>query len=415
MNSRRVVVTGMGVITCAGPSLDSLWEVCMIGKSPIRKVTKFDTTWLDASCAGEIDFDPDAFFSHRQKQRLDRFSQLAHIAAGQAIADTRLDFSSKEPRENSGVCLGTALGGISSAEEEHSEFQLTQQSPRSINPFLAIQIYGGSSTCNLAQEFGLQGVNNCYSQSCASGTIALGEAFRYIKRGEADMILAGGAEAPLCPMTFTAFANIKTMTRSQDYAAAYRPFDKDRDGFVMGEGAAILVLEELDHALKRGAPIVGEISGYGLTCDAYHMTSPLPNGSQAVRAIKGALKEAGMGPDEIEYINAHASGTIVNDRTETEILKQVFGNRATCPPVSGTKPFHAHPLGATGAIEAALVLKAMGEKMVPPTINLEVPGEGCDLDYIPLVPRPLNFRTALSNSFGFGGVNASLVLKEYRL
>jgi len=171
----------------------------------------------------------------------------------------------------------------------------------------------------------------------------------------------------------------------------------------------------LDHALKRGAPIVGEISGYGLTCDAYHMTSPLPNGSQAVRAIKGALKEAGMGPDEIEYINAHASGTIVNDRTETEILKQVFGNRATCPPVSGTKPFHAHPLGATGAIEAALVLKAMGEKMVPPTINLEVPGEGCDLDYIPLVPRPLNFRTALSNSFGFGGVNASLVLKEYRL
>jgi 3-oxoacyl-[acyl-carrier-protein] synthase II len=307
--------------------------------------------------------------------------------------------------------MGTALGGVAFAEAQYREFMVG--GARAVDPSLALTVFAGAASCNVAIEFGVSGPNSTNGMSCASGTIAVGEAFRAIVRDDADVMLAGGAEAPLAPLCFGAFSIIRAMsTRNDDPARASRPFDRGRDGFVMGEGAAVLVLEERTRALARGAPIYGELCGYGLTNDAHHMTAPRPDGRQAARAMSLALREARLAPHEIEYINAHGSSTPLNDPTETSSIKQVFGDHAERLALSGTKGYYGHALGASGAIETAICALALRHGWLPPTVNLEAPDPACDLDFIQGDGREARPEFVLTNSFGFGGVNASLVLRR---
>jgi 3-oxoacyl-[acyl-carrier-protein] synthase II len=307
--------------------------------------------------------------------------------------------------------MGTALGGVGYAEEQLALF-LTQ-GLRAVEPMLALTVFGGASSCNIAIEFGVRGPNSTNAMSCASGTIAIGEAFRQIRDGYADVMISGGAEAPLAPLCFGAFALIRAMsTRNDDPGSSSRPFDRDRDGFVMGEGSAVLILEERSRAIARGAPIYAEVLGYGLTNDAHHMTAPLPDGSQAARSISLALSDAGIAPGEVGYVNAHGSSTPLNDATETIAIKRVFGEHAYRIPVSSTKGYYGHALGASGAIEAAICSLALRNRWVPPTVNLRTPDAACDLDYVPMTGRPADLDVVLSNSFGFGGINAALVMRS---
>jgi 3-oxoacyl-[acyl-carrier-protein] synthase II len=305
--------------------------------------------------------------------------------------------------------IGSALGGVSFAEENYEEY--ARGGLRAVNPTLALAVFAGAASCNIAIEFDVSGPNTANSDSCASGPIALGNALHALRRGDAEVMLAGGVEAPLSPLCFGAFDLIRAMAKRNDPAErACRPFDRTRDGFVMGEGAAVLVLEEQEHALRRGATAYAELLGYGLTNDAHHMTAPRPDARQAIRAIRLALADAGLAPEEIETINAHASSTPLNDKTETTAIKQVFGERAHRIPISGTKAMHGHSLGASGAIEAAISALTLQHGLIPPTMNLEEPDPECDLDYVPDRPRESRARTLLSNSFGFGGINACLVM-----
>jgi 3-oxoacyl-[acyl-carrier-protein] synthase II len=305
----------------------------------------------------------------------------------------------------------TALGGVGYAEQQCGAYM--REGLKGVDPALALMVFGGSASCNVAIELGVQGPNSTNAMSCASGTIAIGEGFRQVRDGYADVMISGGAEAPLWPLCFGAFAIIRAMsTRNDDPSSASRPFDRDRDGFVMGEGAAVLVLEERSRAVARGARIYGEILGFGMSNDAYHMTAPRPDGSQAARSIRGALADAGVQPSEIGYVNAHGSSTPLNDSTETLALKRVFGDDAYRVQVSGTKGYYGHALGASGAIEAAICALAMTRDWLPPTINLSTPDAGCDLDYIPRSGRSSCPEVLLSNSFGFGGINAALVMKR---
>jgi 3-oxoacyl-[acyl-carrier-protein] synthase II len=311
------------------------------------------------------------------------------------------------------VSFGTALGGVCQAEDQHIRF--LKKGTRGVNPTLALQVFGGSAHSNIAIEFGFRGVGTTNSNSCASGTIAVGEALRYIRDGLADIIVAGGAEAPIGSLTFGAFAIIKTMSQWKgDPSVACRPFDRLRDGFVMGEGAASLIIEELEHARGRGARIYGELLGYSLNNDAFHMTSPLPSGESCIRAMRDALADAELGPEQIDYVNAHASSTQLNDSTETMSIKQVFGEHAQKVPVSGTKGYYAHPLGATGAIEATLCALALDRQWIPPTINYQNADPACDLDVVPNHGRNAKLDYVMSNSFGFGGINACVILGRVR-
>ena len=315
----------------------------------------------------------------------------------------------KKPQHRVGVSFGTALGGIANAEDQHAHF--LKKGTRGVKQTLALQVFGGSAHSNIAIEFGFRGVGTTNSNSCASGTVAVGEALRYIRDDFADVVIAGGAEAPLKPLTFGAFAIIKTMSQwTGDPAEACRPFDLTRDGFVMGEGGASLVIEELEHARNRGAHIYAEVLGYSLNNDAFHMTSPLPGGESCIRAMNEALADANLAPEQIGYINAHASSTQLNDSTETMALKQVFGDHAHRLAISGTKAFTAHPLGATGALEVALCALALDERWLPPTLNRENPDPACDLDVVANHGRAADFDYVLSNSFGFGGINSCVVL-----
>jgi 3-oxoacyl-[acyl-carrier-protein] synthase II len=307
--------------------------------------------------------------------------------------------------------MGTALGGVGYAEEQCGVYY--RGGVKDVDPTLALTVFGGAASCNIAIEFGVQGPNSTNAMSCASGTIAVGDAFRQIRDGYADVMLAGGAEAPLWPLCFGAFAIIRAMsTRNDDPGSASRPFDRDRDGFVMGEGAAVVVLEEYERAVARGAKIYGEVLGYGMSNDAYHMTAPLPDGSQAAKSMQRALDDAGVTPGEIDYVNAHGSSTPLNDTTETLAIKRVFGERAYRLQVSGTKGYYGHALGASGAIEAAICALALSNDWLPPTVNLATPDQACDLDYIPRAGRSARVEHILSNSFGFGGINAALVLRK---
>lgn len=410
MPRRRVVITGIGPITSVGIGKENFWRGLRAGKSGIQTISSFDTSEFNAHCGGEIpNWMPEDYFPPHRLKRLDRYAQFAVASARMALDDAGIPYSKEQPQDRVGVSFGTALGGIANAEYQHAHY--LKKGTRGVNQTLALQVFGGSAHSNIAIEFGFRGVGTTNSNSCASGTVAVGEALRYIRDDFADVIVAGGAEAPLSPLTFGAFAIIKSMSQwTGDPALACRPFDAKRDGFVIGEGAAALILEELEHARKRGAHIFAEVLGYSLNNDAFHMTSPLPSGESSTRAIREALADAGLTPDQIDYVNAHASSTQMNDSTEAMAIKQVFGDHAKRLLVSGTKAYTGHPLGATGAIEAAICALAIDRKWVPPTLNRDNPDPACDLDVIPHHGRAADLNYVLSNSFGFGGINSCVIL-----
>jgi 3-oxoacyl-[acyl-carrier-protein] synthase II len=375
-------------------------------------VKAFDVSGYRCQVAAEVqDFDPTPYLDRKQLKRLDRYSQFAVCTAKMAVADAGLHLDD-EPHDRVGVCIGSALGGMITAEAQHGEF--TARGLGAVSPTLAVTVFGAAASCNIAIDLGITGANTANCNSCAAGAIAIGDAMRFIQRGEAEVMLAGGVEAPIAPLSFGAFSIIRAMSkRNHDPERASRPFDKGRDGFVMGEGAAILVLEEATYAERRGARIYGEMLGYSLTNDAYHMSAPHPTGAAAARAIELALTDAGLRPEDIEYINAHGSSTPLNDKTETMAIKQAFGAHAQRIPISGTKGLYGHPLGASGAIEAAIGALSLTHDYLPPTVNYEIPDPDCDLDYLPNAGRAAHLRYLLSNSFGFGGINACLVLGRY--
>jgi 3-oxoacyl-[acyl-carrier-protein] synthase II len=411
--NRRVVVTGLGLITPIGTGVARFREGLLESRRGIRAVTRFDADPFRCRVAAEIpDFEPELFLTRKQARRFDRYSQLAVSAASLALQDAALDPAAVD-RERFGVCVGSALGGIGFAEENHVAY--TQGGWKAVQPMLALSVYVGAGSCNTAIEFGLEGPATANGDSCSAGAIALGNALRFIRTGQADRMLAGGVEAPLYPVCFGAFDLIRAMSQQLDPPGhACRPFDRTRDGFVMGEGAAVLVLEAEEAARERGARVYAELAGAGLTNDAYHMTQPRADARSAARCMREALRDAGMAAEEVDAVNAHASGTPLNDAAETRALKQVLGPRAYQVPVSGTKALTGHPLGASGAIEAAVCCLAVRDGFVPATANLENPDPECDLDYVTDGPRRQPVRAVLSNSFGFGGINASLVFRAVR-
>ena len=421
----RVVISGIGAVTPIGCGADGLWGGVERGRSAVRLVTRFDAGPFRSRLAAEIDgFDPLDYMDARRARRLDQFSQLAVAASLDAMRDAGLDppagpcngqawksagASGRHAAETAGCYLGSALGGVAFGEEQHRAF-LDRGLP-AVSPWLALAVFGGAASSNVAIELGLRGPSLANSNSCASGAVAIGEAFRLVRSGEASMMLAGGVEAPLAPLTFGAFAVIKAMSMADhDPPRASRPFDRARDGFVMGEGAAVLVLERLDSAEARGARVYAEIRGYGTTNDAHHMTVPLPDGREAARAIRRALADARLGPGDVEYVNAHASATPLGDRAEAAAIRAALGEHAARIPVSGTKGLYGHPLGASGAMEAAICALAIDRGVLPGTANLDRPDPDCGLDV--LGPAGLRRRAGvvLTNAFGFGGTNATLVL-----
>jgi 3-oxoacyl-[acyl-carrier-protein] synthase II len=408
---RRVAVTGIGAITPIGLTADGLWCGLQRERSAVDLVTLFDPSPFRSQVAAEVrDFVAADHLESKRLKRMNRYAAFSVVAARMAAADAQLDLA-REDRDRIGTMMGSALAGIGYAEEQLGRY-LGQGLP-AVDAGLALSVFGGASSCNIAIDLGVTGRNSTNGMSCASGSIAIGDGFRCIREGEADVMFCGGAEAPLAPLCYGAFTIIRAMSvRNDDPAHASRPFDKDRDGFVMGEGAAVLVLEELERARARGAHIYAEMLGYGSTNDAFHMTAPRPDGSQAARAMRIALRDAHVEPHEVGYINAHGSSTPLNDPTETLAIKQVFGDHAYRMPVSGTKGYYGHSLGASGAIEAAICALSFEHEWLPPTVNLASPDPECDLDYVPSSGRTQRVDVALSNSFGFGGVNAVLVMKR---
>lgn len=408
---RRVVITGIGAITPIGSTKDGMWDGVLRERSAVRSLTRFDPSIFRSHNAAEVrDFDPNDFIESKRARRLDRFGQFSVAAAKQAIADSELDLAT-EDRERIGAMMGTALGGVGYAEEQLSVF--LRDGLRAVDATLALAVFGGAASCNIAIEMGVSGPNSTNAMSCASGAMAIGEAFRQVRDGYADVMIAGGAEAPLAPLCYGAFALIRAMsTRNDDPEHSSRPFDNDRDGFVMGEGTAVLILEEYERAVARGARIYAEICGYGTSNDAHHMTAPLPDGTQAARAMQMALNDAEIGASEIGYINAHGSSTPLNDPTETLAIKRVFGDSARTVKASGTKGYYGHALGASGAIEAAICALAIDREWLPPTVNLTERDPECDLNYITGTGQSDRVEHVLSNSFGFGGINAALVFRR---
>jgi 3-oxoacyl-[acyl-carrier-protein] synthase II len=410
-NRRRVAITGIGAITPIGITVGAMWDGLRQQRSAIRQVTRFDPTPFRSHNAAEVrDFEAGDFLDRKRAKRLDRFGHFSVACAKLAIEDAELDLA-RENRERIGTMMGSALGGISYAEEQFGIF-LTRGIGH-VEPQLALNVFVGAASCNVAIEFGLQGPNSTNGMSCASGTIGVGDAFRLIRDDYADAMLCGGVEAPLMPLCFGAFTIIRAMsTRNDDPERSSRPFDKGRDGFVMGEGGTVVVLEEYERAKARGAHIYAEVVGFGNTNDAHHMTAPRPDASQAARAMRLALADGHVTPSDVSYVNAHGSSTPLNDPTETAAIRMVFGDHAEKLQVSSTKGYYGHALGASGAFELAISALALERKWLPPTLNLDDPGDGCDLDYIPNVGREKGVEYALSNSFGFGGINAAVVLKR---
>lgn len=409
--TRRVVVTGIGAITPIGLGRDGLWSGLRAERSAVGPVTRFDPAPFRSHLAAEVnDFIPTDHLDERRSRRFDRFAQFSVVASRMAIEDAGLVLE-REDRERIGAMMGSALGGVAYAEDQMGKYM--SGGLRAVDATLALAVFGGAASCNIAIEFGVYGPNSTNAMSCASGTIAVGDGFRAIRDDYADMMICGGAEAPLSTLCYGAFSLIRAMsTRNSDPATASRPFDRDRDGFVMGEGAAVLILEERTRALARGAPIYAEVLGFGMTNDGHHMTAPRPDGSQAARAMRLALADAHVDAGDVGYVNAHGSSTPLNDPTETLAVKQVLGDHAYRVPLSGTKGYYGHALGASGAIEAAICALALERRWLPPTVNLESPDPACDLDYIAGSGRAAEPETIVSNSFGFGGINASLVMRR---
>ncbi|SDW01146.1 3-oxoacyl-[acyl-carrier-protein] synthase II [Marininema mesophilum] len=411
--AKRVVITGMGVISPIGSDVPTFWNNVITGQSGIGPVTRFDTSDYPTKIAGEVnDFDPANYMDKKEARRMDRFVQFAVAASKDALTHADLeDLSSLDPNRV-GVYIGSGIGGISTLEEEHRK--LLEKGPRRVSPFFIPMMIPNMAAGQVSIFLGAKGPNSAAISACATGTNAVGDATKILERGEADVMIAGGTEATITPMAFAGFCSAKAMsTHNDEPQKASRPFDKERDGFVMGEGAGILILETLDHALSRGAKIYAEVVGYGMTGDAHHLTAPAPEGEGAGRAMKSALASAGLSPEDIGYINAHGTSTDLNDKFETMAIKSIFGDHAYQLAISSTKSMHGHMLGATGGIEAIITALALKEGILPPTINYEHPDPECDLDYIANESRKVQVRAALSNSLGFGGHNATLALKAY--
>ncbi|MGJ7921206.1 beta-ketoacyl-ACP synthase II [Neobacillus sp. LXY-4] len=410
---KRVVVTGIGAITPLGNDALSTWENIKNGQSGIAPIQKFDMEKFNVKVGGEVKgFVPEEFMDGKEAKRMGRYTQLAVAASKMAIIDSGVHIGENVDSERVGVWIGSGIGGLDEFEEQHKRF--LDKGPRRVNPFIIPMLIPDMAAGRVSIELGAKGINNCSVTACASGANSIGDAFRVIQNGEVDIMVAGGTEAAITEMTIAGFSNMTALSTNPDPKTASRPFDKNRDGFVIAEGSGILILEELEHALARGAKIYGELVGYGATGDAHHITTPAPNGEGGQRAMKLALKDANISPEQVDYINAHGTSTYYNDLYETLAIKEVFAEHAYKLAISSTKSMTGHLLGAAGAIEAIFSLLAINEGIVPPTINYETPDEGLDLDYVPNVARAQDVNIVLSNSLGFGGHNATLIFKKYQ-
>ena len=408
---RRVVVTGLGAITPVGNNVNEFWDGIVNGKSGIDQITLFDTENFKVKLAGEVkNFNVEDYFDRREAKRLDRFSHFAIVAARELMKDSKLDVNSIDPTRF-GVAVSSGIGGLQTIENNAQT--LFEKGPDRISPMYIPMAINNMAAGNIAIEVGAKGESFCMTTACASATHTIGECFRIIKHGYQDVMIAGGTEASITPTGIAGFTNIKALSQQQDKTRASIPFDKERSGFVMGEGAGIILLEELEHAKKRGAKIYAEIVGYGATSDAYHITSPAPDGEGGARAMINAMKDAGVNPEDVTYINAHGTATPLNDKYETMAVKTAFGEASKKVMVSSTKGHTGHLLGAAGGVEAVACIKAIEAGIVPPTIGYKVKDEECDLDIVPNVARKADVKYAMSNSLGFGGHNSSILFKKY--
>lgn len=409
---KRVVITGLGCVTPVGNGKEEFWNNIKSGVCGIDTVTKFDASTFQTQVAGEIkNFNGEDYINKKELKRLDKFTQYAVVSAKMAVEDANLDLDSID-KDHMGVIIGSGIGGVETIEEQHTI--LLNKGNKRVSPFFVPMMIGNMAAGQVSIVLGAKGPNTNVCTACASGTHSIGDAFKLVQRGDANIMVAGGSEAPVTALAFAGFCNMKAMsTRNDDPKTASRPFDKDRDGFVMGEGAGIVILEELEHALNRNAKIYAEVVGYGLTADAYHMTTPAEGGEGATRAMQMALKDGNVPLDEVDYINAHGTSTPYNDRLETQAIKNVFGDKAYDLCVSSTKSMTGHLLGAAGAVEAVICAMSINDNFVPPTINVQKVDEELDLDYVLDNGREREVKYAMSNSLGFGGHNACLVFKKY--
>jgi len=409
---RRVVVTGVGLVTPVGVGIENVWQDILNGKSGIANITRFDTTHFETKIAGEVkNFNPEDYIPHKELRKMDLFIHYCLAATKIAMNDSGLDMD-KEDRERVGVVVGTGLGGLPTLEKYHSV--LLERGPGRITPFFIPMLIANLAPGHIAMQHGIKGPNLCIVTACATGAHCIGDALRIIQYGDADVMVAGGTEANLTPLTVGGFNAMKALSRrNNEPEKASRPFDRDRDGFVVAEGSGILILEELGHAINRGAKIYAELAGYGYNGDAYHITAPCPDGDGFIRCMRMALRDANLVPDDVDYINAHGTSTDLNDHIETIAIKEVVKEKAYKIPVSSTKSMTGHLLGAAGAVEAIFTTLAIRDQICPPTINSENPDPECDLDYVPNQARKHNIDVALSNSFGFGGTNCTLIFQRY--
>jgi beta-ketoacyl-acyl-carrier-protein synthase II len=413
MDNRRVVITGLGILSCIGNTVDTYWDSLINGRSGIDLITTFDTTGHDVRIGGQVkDFNPEDFMSKKEVRKMDRFLHFAVAASKLAIDNAKLEVNESN-EEQIGVAIGSGIGGMITLESQHKT--LIERGPGKVSPFFIPMLISNMASGHVGLHYGLKGPNLSIVTACATAGHCIGEAGYIIKRGEAEVMLAGGTEATLTPLAFAGFANMKaTSTMNDDPTRASRPFDLKRDGFVMSEGSGVLVLEEYGHAKARNAHIYGELVGFGMTADAYHITNPEPEGKGAARAMNIALRKSGIALDEIGYINAHGTSTPAGDKAETLAIKKVFGEKAYKIPVSSSKSVLGHGLGAAGAFESIVCILALERGIIPPTINLEHPDPECDLDYVPNVAVKRDIQYAINNSFGFGGQNAVLIFKKYQ-
>lgn len=407
----RVVITGMGAITPIGNNVKTFWESIKKGKCGIDFIKAFDTAEFKVKIAAEIkDFNPADVLDSKELKRMDKFTQMGIVAANEAVIDAGLR-NVGDSRENWGVILGTGIGGFTTIEKENRK--IIEKGPGRVSPFFIPMALCNIAAANIAIKFGIKGICDTVITACASGTSSIGNAYRVLQQNQADLIIAGGSEAAMTPLALAGFTSMGALCTHNKAEQASIPFDIRRTGFVMGEGAGIMILETLEHAQKRGANIYAEVVGYGTTCDAYHLTAPAPGGNGGARAMKMAINDSGINEEQISYINAHGTSTPYNDKSETEAIKTVFGEKAYDIPISSTKSMTGHMLGASGAAEAIVCIKAMQESFIPPTIGLLEQDPECDLDYVPLQGRNQNLQYTISNSFGFGGQNASILLKKW--
>lgn len=410
--NKRVVITGLGVITPIGNDPETFWNHLIQGKSGVGEITRFDTSQFAVRIAAEVKgFDPFQFVDKKEARKMDLFTQYAVAAAKIAVDHASLDMEKVDPYRV-GVYIGSGIGGIMTLEDQLNK--LFTRGPRRVSPFFVPMMIANMASGQVSIHLGAKGPNSAAVSACATGTHCIGDAFKIIQRGDADVMIAGGAEAPITPSSIAGFSSMGALSnRNDEPTKASRPFDKNRNGFVMGEGAGILVLESLEHAIQRGANIIAEVVGYGMTADAYHLTSPDPNGEGAARSMKIAIRDAGLVPEDIDYINAHGTSTELNDKYETRAIRSVFNDHAQRLAISSNKSMIGHLLGAAGGVEAVAMALTIKEQIIPPTINQETPDPECDLDYVPNEARKARVRAAISNSLGFGGHNATIVFKEF--